>query len=130
LGDVMRAQGDGQGALEAFNKSLALRETLTALDPSNTQWQRDLAVACAKLGILDAGQSTIVRRDHLDRGKAILLGLKSAGRLWPNEDRINWFSEQIGKLSSSGVSDPEAKTGRFHGFARRIKRLLDHFKDR
>jgi hypothetical protein len=57
IGDVLGSQGDGQGALAAYCKSLAIAEALAALDPTNTQWQTDLAKLYAKLGILQHGQS-------------------------------------------------------------------------
>ena len=50
LGDVLVAQGDLPGALEAYRKGLAIMETLAARDPGNTEWQRDLSVSHNKLG--------------------------------------------------------------------------------
>jgi hypothetical protein len=61
IGDVLLAQGDWPGALAACRRSLAICEALAARDPTNTQWQTDLAAVCAKLGMLQHGQSGQVR---------------------------------------------------------------------
>ncbi|MGB7989338.1 MAG: hypothetical protein WCF44_08070, partial [Candidatus Methylophosphatis roskildensis] len=44
------AQGDGPGALAAYRKGLAIRESLAARDPANTEWQRDLSVSHDRIG--------------------------------------------------------------------------------
>jgi tetratricopeptide (TPR) repeat protein len=49
-GDVLVAQGDGPGALAAYQAGLAIREGLAKRDPANTEWQRDLFVSKAKIG--------------------------------------------------------------------------------
>ena len=49
-GDVLVAQGDGPGALAAYQAGLAIREGLAKRDPANTQWQRDLSVSNNKIG--------------------------------------------------------------------------------
>jgi tetratricopeptide (TPR) repeat protein len=55
IGDVLVAQGDGAGALAAYQAGLTIREGLAQLDPANTQWQEDVAASCAKLGSNVAG---------------------------------------------------------------------------
>ncbi len=50
IGDVLRSQGDGEGALKAYRTGLAIRETLAQRDPANTEWQRDLSVSHNKIG--------------------------------------------------------------------------------
>lgn len=98
LGDVFQKTKDLSTANRAFTAALGLAEALAARDPANTQWQTDLAVSCAKLGTLDHGQSTEVRRDHLLRGREILLNLNSAGRLAANQDWVGWFDEHLTRL--------------------------------
>jgi tetratricopeptide (TPR) repeat protein len=98
MGDVLVARGDGAGALEAYRKALAIVEVLAACDPANAQWQTDLAVSCAKLGTTVHGQIVDARRDYLIRGRAILLKLKSQGRLLPNMDFVEWFDAELAKL--------------------------------
>jgi tetratricopeptide (TPR) repeat protein len=100
IGDVLKAQGDGPGALAAYRKGLAIREALAARDPANAQWQTDVAVSCAKLGTLEHDQDIDARRDHLLRGREILVTLKRAGRLMPNQDWIGWFDEQRAALEA------------------------------
>ena len=50
VGDVLLAQGDLAGALQAYRESLAIRARLAAADPSNAGWQRDLSVSQEKVG--------------------------------------------------------------------------------
>ncbi|WP_411873426.1 tetratricopeptide repeat protein [Vulcanococcus limneticus] len=49
-GDVLVAQGDGPGALAAYQAGLAIAEDLAKRDPANTEWQRDLSVSNIKIG--------------------------------------------------------------------------------
>ncbi|TNJ34041.1 tetratricopeptide repeat protein, partial [Chlorobaculum thiosulfatiphilum] len=49
-GDVLRDQGDLDGALNAFRESLAVSQRLAASDPSHAGWQRDLSVSQEKIG--------------------------------------------------------------------------------
>ena len=50
IGDVALARGDLAAAEQAFAQDLAIVERLTALDPSNTGWQQNLAVAHSRIG--------------------------------------------------------------------------------
>ena len=50
IGDVLVAQGDGPGALAAYQAGLTIAEGLAKRDPANTQWQRDLSVSNNKIG--------------------------------------------------------------------------------
>jgi len=95
------AQGDGPGALAAYRKDLEIAQALAARDVANVQWQVDFAGSCGNLGALDHGQSTEAQRNHLLRGREILLKLKSAGRLAKNQDWIAWFDGQLAKLGSA-----------------------------
>jgi hypothetical protein len=47
---VLVAQGDGPGALAAYQAGLTIREGLAKRDPANAQWQRDLSVSNNKIG--------------------------------------------------------------------------------
>ena len=98
--DRRRAGGAGRraGGARGYRKELAIREALAARDPANAQWQTDVAVSCAKLGTLEHGQDVDARRGYLLRGRDILVKLKEAGRLMPNQDWIGWFDEQIAQL--------------------------------
>jgi tetratricopeptide (TPR) repeat protein len=55
-GDVRMAQGDGPGALAAYEAALAIREGLSQRDPANTQWQRDLSVSHERIGDVRVSQ--------------------------------------------------------------------------
>lgn len=50
FGDVLVAQGDGPGALAAYQAGLAIREGLAKRDPANTEWQRYLSVSHNMIG--------------------------------------------------------------------------------
>jgi len=86
----------GPGALDAYRKRLAIRDTLAGRDPPNTQWQVDLAVSCSKPGAF----SGLERRDFLVRGLKILPALRQADRLLPNQDRTGWFESALKELDA------------------------------
>ena len=98
--DRRRAGGAGRRrrALTAYRASLGIREKLAARDPANAQAQADVAVSCAKLGLIDYGQNVDERRRYLLRGREILLNLKSTAKLLPNQDWIAWFDERLDEL--------------------------------
>ncbi|MFM8276491.1 MAG: hypothetical protein ACKN89_05790, partial [Cyanobium sp.] len=50
IGDVLVSQGDGSGALAAYQAGLTIREGLAKRDPANTEWQRDLSVSHDRIG--------------------------------------------------------------------------------
>jgi len=52
VGDVLEAQGKLAEAQALFGESLAISRRLAEQDPSNADWQRDLAVACLKIARL------------------------------------------------------------------------------
>ncbi|MHB9007233.1 MAG: tetratricopeptide repeat protein, partial [Limisphaerales bacterium] len=49
-GDVLSAQGDLAGALQAYRASLTVSQRLASADPSNAGWQRDLSVSQERVG--------------------------------------------------------------------------------
>ena len=50
IGDVRIDEGDRKGALEAYEKALAIRERLAAKDPGNAEWQRAVSVPYERIG--------------------------------------------------------------------------------
>jgi catechol 2,3-dioxygenase-like lactoylglutathione lyase family enzyme len=98
IGDVLVAQRDGPGALDAYRKSLAIAEALAERDPGNARAQVDEAMVCARLGTIRHGQDMTLRRQFLLRGRDILMKLKSAGKLMPNQDWIDWFDRKLDEL--------------------------------
>jgi tetratricopeptide (TPR) repeat protein len=50
IGDVERRLGNGDAALDAYRKGLAIREALALRDPANAEWQRDLSVSLDRIG--------------------------------------------------------------------------------
>jgi hypothetical protein len=98
IGDVLVAQGDGPGALAAYQAGLAIAEGLAKRDPANTGWQVDMAVSCAKLGSLDFLLLIGERQEYLSRGLNLLTKLKQAGRLHANQDWTGWFDSALRSL--------------------------------
>ena len=78
-GDVLAAQGDLAGALQNYRADLAIAEKLARQDPSNAQWQGDLAFASWRVGTL-WGQlepaSKPEARAMVQKARDILLALK------------------------------------------------------
>ena len=50
LGDVARAEGDLPGAHKAYEDGLVIATSLSARDPKNTDWLRDLSVSYERIG--------------------------------------------------------------------------------
>jgi len=50
LGDVRVAQGDGAGALVAYEESLEIRRALSAADPQDERLQRDVSISLNAVG--------------------------------------------------------------------------------
>jgi len=60
---VQQAQGDLAAALTSYQASLAIRERLAKADPGNAGWQRDVALSCGRVGVIELQQG--VREDAL-----------------------------------------------------------------
>ena len=97
-GDVLVAQGDGPGALAAYQAGLAIAEDLAKRDPANTGWQVDVAVSCANHGSLDSLLLIGERQEYLSRGLNLLTTLKQEGRLHANQDWTGWFDSPLRSL--------------------------------
>jgi hypothetical protein len=52
IGTVLTAQGNLPAALESFRVTLAVRERLAKVDPTNAAWQRSLSVSHEKIGLV------------------------------------------------------------------------------
>ena len=62
IGDVLRAQGNLAGSLEAFKASLAIRDRLAKADPGNAGWHRDLALPHGRVARVLAQQGIGTQR--------------------------------------------------------------------
>jgi tetratricopeptide (TPR) repeat protein len=60
VGDLLRAQGNLDGALAAHRESLAIATRLVDQDKSNTDWQRDLSVSYDKVGDVLSAQGKLM----------------------------------------------------------------------
>lgn len=94
------AQGQLEAAAQAYRDGLGIRKQLAASDPSNTQWQIDLAVSCSKLGTY-TGLSLDERRGFLLDGLKIQQDLHDSSRLAPNQNWIGWFKERLKELDGT-----------------------------
>ena len=50
IGDVLLVRWDSAGALAAYQAALAIAKALAKLEPSNTEWQRDLSICHEQIG--------------------------------------------------------------------------------
>ena len=96
---MLVAQGDGPGALAAYQAGLSIAEGLAKRDPENTGWQVDVAVSCARLGSLDSLLLIQERQGYLSKGLNLLTTLKQAGRLHANQDLTGWFENALRSLN-------------------------------
>jgi tetratricopeptide (TPR) repeat protein len=104
IGDGLMVQGDGAGALQAYEESLRIADELVSRDPSRGEWQIDRAASCARLGSLDMLLPVPSRREHLCRGRDILLALKETDRLEASKDWSDWFAKALRELDDSAAS--------------------------
>jgi hypothetical protein len=80
-GNTLLAEGDRAGALKAYEESLQIDRRLTAADPGNAVWARDLIVFNVKLaGVAD---NPAMVRKHYAAALAITRDLARSGRLAP-----------------------------------------------
>jgi len=87
VGDVLVAQGNLPGALEAFRRSLALRERLAAADPGNAGWQRDLWVSYWRLAQMAEPTNASEARDWWRKAYEHLSGMKQRGIMTPTDQQ-------------------------------------------
>ncbi len=84
---MLIAQGDLQGALNAYRESLGVRERLAAADPSNAGWQRDLVVSCWRMADIaekaGQGDAQVWWRKAYEQ----LAGMKQRGVMLPTDEQ-------------------------------------------
>jgi tetratricopeptide (TPR) repeat protein len=79
-GDVQIAQGDMDGALVSYGKSLAITERLASSGEDNGVWQHDLAVTRSKVGNIRLSQGDLVgAMESYQQVSAILERLTAGG---------------------------------------------------
>lgn len=79
---MLRNQGNGAGATEAYRASLAIRDRLSKSDPGNAGWQRALSIGHWKLAQFG---STAERRAHWVKVIEILEDMERRGILAPTD---------------------------------------------
>jgi tetratricopeptide (TPR) repeat protein len=109
-GDVLVAQGDGPGALAAYQAGLAIREGLAKRDPANTEWQRDLFISQSKLAdVLMAqgdGPSALKAYQAVLATNEGLAKRDPANTLWQRDLSVN--HERIGDVLVAQGDGPGA----------------------
>jgi tetratricopeptide (TPR) repeat protein len=79
LGDVLVLQGNLPEALTAYKASLAIDDKLAKADPSNAEWQSDLAASHGRLGqLLVRMGSRAEALEMFHKGRAIVVPLVTA----------------------------------------------------
>ncbi len=86
-------------------RSLDIRVALDARDRRNVRRRIDVAPLNSRLGT-HAGVEPAARREHLSRGREILLAFKEAGRRPPNRNHVAWFAERLAALGQAPPEDP------------------------
>jgi tetratricopeptide (TPR) repeat protein len=105
LGDLRLATHDRAAALAAYEESLAIKRQLTAADPGNAHWQRDLSVSLNKVGRvrLDTGNDARALAAY-EEGLAIMRKLVAA-----DPGNAQWQTDVVFSLYWVGraSSDPQ-----------------------
>ena len=64
VGKVAQARGDVAAAEQAYTQDLAISDRLAALDPTNTDWQEDLAATYRSLGDLAEARGDVAAAEQ------------------------------------------------------------------
>lgn len=102
-------QGDADKALESFRHSLAIREGLAKSDPNNADWQRDLAIAHGRVGLVLAQQGKMDDAfAELRKGRALVAQLKenSSTSAALAQDLV-WFDKTLAGLEEAVAPAPQ-----------------------
>jgi type II secretory pathway component PulM len=101
--DRRRAEraGNLDGALQAYQDGLHIREMLAAHGSGNADWQRNLAISYGRLAIIDTLQGERERAlAAFRKGRAIIARLREAS---PDHailtSDLAWFDAEIAKLA-------------------------------
>lgn len=91
-GDALLAAGDRAGALAAYEEGLEIRRRLSAGDPGNVEWARDVYVSLFRVGVFfetDGNRSEAAARysEALERN-ARLVALDAGNAQWANDRRV------------------------------------------
>ncbi|MEB3318644.1 MAG: TIR domain-containing protein [Cyanobacteriota bacterium] len=97
-GDALVLLAEETKALASYQTGLAIAENLARQHPDNAPWQVDVALACAKLGLLEAALPISIRKNYFTRGRDILLALGPAGQSQISQHWLTWFEQAIQEL--------------------------------
>jgi len=121
LGDIAMSAGKLDDARGWFDKAFAIRKTLAAADPSNTSWERDLAVSYERFGAVTVSAGKLDdARGWFDKTLAIRKTLAEA-----NPSNATWQRELCITLGGMSLAarEPQESTRQL-GEARSIYHQL------
>ena len=96
-GDMRETSGNSAAALKSYRDSLTIRDRLAQSNPGNAGWQRDLALSCGRVALIEMRQG--FRDDALTafrQGRDIIVQLTR--RLPDNVTLLKdlvWFDNQM-----------------------------------
>jgi tetratricopeptide (TPR) repeat protein len=103
-GDILRAQGDLEGALKAYRAGMEIRERLARADPDNAGWLRDLVVSHTKLyDVATAEGDEALARWHLAPCVRVMHSIQRSGMFLDAE-----LSRLLAQLEAMGISENDA----------------------
>jgi hypothetical protein len=127
---VAVAQGKLDDAARAYGDGLAIRKQLTAGDPNNTQWQRDLSVSHWELADLPEWQNkTDAAHGYSKQALDVLSGIEERGLHLSPEDSphtvapLHPFPVRVGTqsvLSRAAIASNESRSPQ-RGFRRSLR---------
>jgi tetratricopeptide (TPR) repeat protein len=111
VGDVLQAQGHLPAAQAAFADSLAISQQLAEMDPGNTTWQREQAVAHSRVGdVLQAQNQLPEARAEFNKYLAIsrrLAGQDPGNTAWQRD--LAMAHNRVGGVLQAQDQLPEAQ---------------------
>ena len=106
LGDVLVAQGQLEQALESYQAGLKIAERLAELDPSNTEWQRDLSVSHNRIGDVQGTQGGLAAAQA-----SYQAGLEIQQRLAASDPSNTLWQRDL-SISHNKIGDVQVAQGR------------------
>ncbi|MFL5219476.1 MAG: tetratricopeptide repeat protein [Microvirga sp.] len=103
-GDVLRAQGDLAGALEAYEEGLEIRRRLASVDPSHAEQRRGLFVSLARLAVTARAQGEPEQAcSHLQEALTIMRPLAERFPEHPRfRDDLRWIEARRAEWGCGG----------------------------
>ncbi|OQX26220.1 MAG: hypothetical protein BWK80_11645 [Desulfobacteraceae bacterium IS3] len=99
VGNIYKAMGEGNKALEFFEKSLKVRQDLVSKEPQRSDFRVDLAISCWNMFNICPGEDEI---KWLTQAKNILQPMREAGLLHAQLEQLwGYVKEALEKRGAS-----------------------------